>query len=302
VTHYTPNNQIQDDAASRKYFTLLPNLIDDLGLSVYAFRLYVHLKRVAGDGGKSWQSARTLAKHCKMSVGKVSQAKGELLERELIKITKEPGRPGRDFDVIEIVDIWPENMAYYVQRSSGELQRSPDDLQRSPHDLQRSPGELKKNPIRRTLEEKPKEEEGADAPAASPDFFVGIYERVTGRLPARKDQTAVVESLQILRSRFESDSELVDYLSPFWQAWDSRKTKAGRPYRKSSTVWLVEWAMAGEIPPDPNPEPVQEPEIDMKAEVVKAKRIRAIMDSNGWDYKTARQFYESSEQPKNSTV
>jgi hypothetical protein len=288
VTHYTPNNQIQDDAASRKYFTLLPNLIDDLGLSVYAFRLYVHLKRVAGDGGKSWQSARTLAKHCKMSVGKVSQAKGELLERELIKITKEPGRPGRDYDVIEIVDIWPENMAYYVQRS--------------PHDLQRSPGELKKNPIRRTLEEKPKEEEGADAPAASPDFFVGIYERVTGRLPVRKDQTAVVESLQILRSRFESDSELMNYLVPFWQAWDSRKTKEGRPYRKSSIVWLVEWAMAGEIPPDPNPEPVKEPEIDMKAEVVKAKRIRAIMDSNGWDYQRARQFYDANEQPKNSTV
>jgi hypothetical protein len=37
----------------RKYRIEIPNLIDDAGLSVYALRLYVHLKRVTGaEGGR----------------------------------------------------------------------------------------------------------------------------------------------------------------------------------------------------------------------------------------------------------
>src|SRR6266481_4364218 len=67
-----------DDSDLRRYRTELPNLIDDLGLSMVAYRLYGHYKRVCGTDGLCWQSARTIAGHCKMSVGSVVNARKQL--------------------------------------------------------------------------------------------------------------------------------------------------------------------------------------------------------------------------------
>ncbi|GAF99333.1 unnamed protein product, partial [marine sediment metagenome] len=47
-------NQVRSE--DRAYFTMMPNIIDDMGLDPYAFRLYVHLRRVAGENGACWQS------------------------------------------------------------------------------------------------------------------------------------------------------------------------------------------------------------------------------------------------------
>ena len=43
------NNLICDHSNDRNHFTIIPNIIDDLGLYVYAYRLYGHIKRVAGE-------------------------------------------------------------------------------------------------------------------------------------------------------------------------------------------------------------------------------------------------------------
>lgn len=96
----------------RRYFTIVPNLVDDLDLTPYAFRLYVHLRRVAGEEGTCWQSTETLARACRMGVGSVSRAKRELEARGLIRIREERGGHGI-YHVVEIVDIWPENVATY---------------------------------------------------------------------------------------------------------------------------------------------------------------------------------------------
>lgn len=88
-------------------------MIDDMGLTVYEFRLYVHLKRVAGADGLCWQGTRTLAEKCGMSVGMVTKAKEGLAERKLIHI-QERDRTKGESDVITIVDIWPQNFAAYA--------------------------------------------------------------------------------------------------------------------------------------------------------------------------------------------
>jgi hypothetical protein len=87
----TDPTRVVDAGDLRLYRTEIPNLIDDMNLSVYAFRLYVHLKRVAGasNEGACWQSTRTLATHCGMSASKVSESKQELVDAGLIEI--EPG-------------------------------------------------------------------------------------------------------------------------------------------------------------------------------------------------------------------
>lgn len=146
--------QVIDEGDLRKYRTELPNLIDDSDLSVYAYRLYGHIKRRAGaNGGRCYEGARKMAEHCKMSVGKVVDAKKELAEKHLIKIT--PGDPKTSTpDTIRIIDIWAQNYARYRPRSPDEQGVHQQKRPRSPDEHPRSPDERKKEP----LEERTKEE------------------------------------------------------------------------------------------------------------------------------------------------
>ncbi len=102
------------------HFTMIPHVIDDLGvLTPYAFRLYIHICRVVGQGGKCWQSTETLAHACHMSVGAVVKAKRELAHtkvggKPLIYIVPIPGlKPGSAYHNIYINDIWAANYDKY---------------------------------------------------------------------------------------------------------------------------------------------------------------------------------------------
>lgn len=108
----------RDRSSLPRYRVELPILIDDMNLSVYAFRLYVHLKRVAerSEEGSCWESARTLATACNMSSGQVSKAKDELERNGLIVRHIKMLRGGIGDD-IAIVDIWPENFKRYAPES-----------------------------------------------------------------------------------------------------------------------------------------------------------------------------------------
>jgi len=103
-----------DPAKLRSYRIELPNLIDDSDLSVYAFRLYVHIKRVTGPNGTCYEATRTLAEKCQMSMGKVSAAKQELIKKNLIRqIGERPTRGGIVPEFV-VVDIWQENLEHYA--------------------------------------------------------------------------------------------------------------------------------------------------------------------------------------------
>jgi len=138
---------IREEGDLRKYRIELPNLIDDMELSPYEVRLYVHIKRRAGAGecGTCLEGTRRMAAVCKMSVGQVSQAKESLKKAGLIKIKSGigPNSP----DVITITDIWPRNFQTYAKAGA----RSSDE--QGVHTVNRvftertqrcSPGELKK--------------------------------------------------------------------------------------------------------------------------------------------------------------
>jgi hypothetical protein len=146
-----PVYQIMDRGDLHKYRTEIPNMLDDSDLSVYAFRLYVHLKRVAGDGGQCYQSTATMAKACKMSMASVSKAKNELMLAGLIILTVKKGEHGEfDSHLIEIKDIWAENYSKYAAYSPREQDRTHSEQDLS-YDANRtvSPRELKKEPIKK---------------------------------------------------------------------------------------------------------------------------------------------------------
>lgn len=129
----------------RTYYTQLPNSVDDAGLDPYAFRLYCHLRRVAGEYGECWQSTETLAGHCNMSTGSVSEAKAILVSNGFISIAEVKVHGGMAH-LITINDIWQSNHEKYATPSPHEQAPSPCEQAPSPH-------ETKNNTIRITHEE-----------------------------------------------------------------------------------------------------------------------------------------------------
>jgi hypothetical protein len=121
-------SQVVDRGDLRSYRTEIPNLIDDMDLSLPAFRLYIHLKRVAGERGASWEGVRRLADTCHMSVGTVRSAKAELEAAGLITIKRAGGEQA---DHITINDIWLENMMRYSDRNADK-----DDATEAPEDAE----------------------------------------------------------------------------------------------------------------------------------------------------------------------
>ena len=90
----------------RKYRTELPNMYDDAGLDVYAFRLLAHYVRV----GNCYESIRTTAKKCNMSHPTVIRARDTLAAKGFIQIQDQ-----EKFDTlrIEVVNMWSENFTRY---------------------------------------------------------------------------------------------------------------------------------------------------------------------------------------------
>ena len=75
---------------SKQSFVEMLRAIDDAGLDPYEFRLWVHIWRV----GVSWESLRTIAQKCNMSVGKAQQARKSLCDKNLLTYREQRGRLG----------------------------------------------------------------------------------------------------------------------------------------------------------------------------------------------------------------
>jgi hypothetical protein len=104
----------------RRYRTEIPNLVDDMDLSLQAYRLYGHIKRVAGDTGEFYEGTRKTAAACNMAHGSITPAKRELVANGLI-VVMVPGNPKECRpDRIRVVDIWTSNLAVYQARSQYE--------------------------------------------------------------------------------------------------------------------------------------------------------------------------------------
>ena len=140
------DNVIRDATNERKYFTLVPNIVLDIGLSPYAQLLYVHLKRVVGAdlSGECFKSTRTLGRELGVSVGKISQAKQELASLGFIEIERRSNpHGGRPRHYITLTDIMPQNIAFYhPNRASSPSELGPT----SPYELASSPSEQEEEP------------------------------------------------------------------------------------------------------------------------------------------------------------
>jgi len=144
---------VSGESTEKKYFTMLPNFIDDLDLSPYAFRLYVHLRRLAAGGSEIKSSVKRLAKSCKCSAGSIQNAKHELVSMSLITI-KVYSNDRFVFHSIIVLDVWERNINSFAKKdhSRGERSYSPSERVHSPDERVHSPDERHHSPDERIEE------------------------------------------------------------------------------------------------------------------------------------------------------
>ena len=123
----------------KRWRTEIPNLYDDSDLDPYEFRLLVHYVRV----GNCYESTRTTAKKCHMSVGQVSEKRESLVRGGWIT-TKEHAY---GTIAIGVADIWEKNFEHF-----SELKRSHGEQYRSLSEHHRSLSETKNEPYEEELE------------------------------------------------------------------------------------------------------------------------------------------------------
>lgn len=106
-------NEYQDLSSSHNYRTEIPNIIFHMNLTPWEFKAYCVIKKTASDRGSCFKSNSTLSDEIGCSVKFTIDLKKDLERLNLIKITKRKNDKGGDIpDLIQIKDIWPQNMEY----------------------------------------------------------------------------------------------------------------------------------------------------------------------------------------------
>lgn len=112
-----------------KYFHFMLNMADD-DLDPYQYRLLGHYRRVCGQGGICFELTTTTAKKTKMSGGKISSVRWELVALGYINIHE---CDGTEAIAITLIDLMPENVMRY---SSSEQTVHVVNSNRSSHELE----------------------------------------------------------------------------------------------------------------------------------------------------------------------
>ena len=114
-------NNITDESSDKKYFTLVPRIVNFKCRSAYDENLWKTIKEVVGEMGGSGVcrlTTESLAILSKMSVGQVSKSRKNLLDAGLIKGQLKPvehsgtGKKSKPQWHLTIPDLWAENLEY----------------------------------------------------------------------------------------------------------------------------------------------------------------------------------------------
>jgi DNA replication protein DnaD len=236
LLHGQQYDSLVRDEGPHDFFCQIPNLVDDYGLSPQAYRLYGHLRRVAGENGKCWQNTRTLAAACSMSTGSVSNAKKELETTEFIpfiRIRPVPTKTGFSYDEITLTDLWKLNHDIYSKSTVQNMNGS--EYERLVHNMKQRISLIKNIPPKT---EREKETEG-DA-----QIFKALEQITGGGLnsdtPRLVDTWKEKHSLYwILRAVAEAkrkgarSAKYVDEILITWEANGYPKTREQRVQEKT---------------------------------------------------------------------
>lgn len=122
----------------RKWRTELPNMLDELGLDVYEYRLLGHYIR----RGMTYEGSTETARVCNMSRRQVLNKRKSLAERGLIytchmskseliahKWRIPDDAPDGDYCVVKPLDIWEKNLEYFQTKKTTRGRRAQRELE-----------------------------------------------------------------------------------------------------------------------------------------------------------------------------
>lgn len=247
-------HDIVDQGDSKKYWTQIPNIVFDIGLSPYEMILYAQMKRAAGKDGICHKSTRTLAKECRMSPTVVVKAKAELAKprtelkrKPLIRVTKKQNpHGGKEYDQVLIVDIWRDNTDRFappdeenqVPDIALEAENQVPDMELAPENqVPREVGasaieHVKQVPVvvhKKNLRKEVKEKKlGADAQTHP---GVALFRDITSHHPTHETYGIVATHLGVCENE--------TLARECWREWIERG------YNPRSLKWLTEWYAHG---------------------------------------------------------
>ena len=85
------NKMFNDQCPSHHWRTELPNIVEDILKDPYHFRVYMHIKRRAGDKGGCIESREKMAEACGMSARKLDCSRLHFYNHKGFCINKEQG-------------------------------------------------------------------------------------------------------------------------------------------------------------------------------------------------------------------
>lgn len=114
-------NIINQDENPLKNYTVIPNIVFELGLSPSAIALYTVLRRIVGfNDSVTWKSRAALAKKCNMSTGQITKAKDELIKHGLIEVRKRDSLK-HETDITIIVNLWERNHQHFTGQTGHNM-------------------------------------------------------------------------------------------------------------------------------------------------------------------------------------
>lgn len=138
--------QLSDSTNTRRYFSMMPQMIFTMGLSSYAVHLYGLILALVGEGGDCRYSMGNLAEMMGCAESTVITARDDLERAGVVRVWRTPAQNGGRAKVhIEAVDIWESNVRYVREKQQAKANAKAQ-AANSPHDDANSLSELANSP------------------------------------------------------------------------------------------------------------------------------------------------------------
>jgi len=113
--------RIEEESSLAKYFTMVPNIVFDIGLKPVELAVFMAIRRIAGDKSKCFKSMKNLAEAAGVDVKTCRRVKRLLampqpvIGMPLIRISEKFSEEGdQEADVITCVDLWDFNLKFFL--------------------------------------------------------------------------------------------------------------------------------------------------------------------------------------------
>ncbi len=240
--------QVIEQKPDHHFRTEIPNIVDDLDLDPYEFRIYHFIKKIAGDSGLCWHCIKSMCKKTKVKETKAKQVLKKLASpfallggRPLIEIRHRKKPDGsNDTNLINIVPIWRQNGDYFrgVGRQTTQGGGSPNDPCGSPNDYKEEPY------IKEPIQQQGKKNSAAAAIYPSlekiPDSEVSQAEKK--RISSKYDEVTVNDAVaRVTQKDFTPEVSLLKSLNAACKnSWKPEKTKQQQQKDKKDAATLKE--------------------------------------------------------------